>query len=435
MILTGEIPPTLCKTTSLWILDLSSNELNGSIPSCLGNLSSNLQIVKLSKNQFKGTLPTFCTTNIVILDLSSNMLSGSLPHCLFTNTSINLNILDLHDNQLQGTIPQITANSCKLTTFNINNNHFQGSIPSALANCKQLQILDFGNNKMKDSFPSWMVALPELQILILRSNRFQGNLKFKKMEHPFSKLRIMDLSHNQFNGNLPINFFDNFKLMGNSDQNIGLNTTDRSQRSYYEASVSLIVKGMEFEVKRILNIYTSIDLSSNKFDGGVPQVIGELKSLRLLNLSHNSLTGHIPSLKNMSTLESLDLSSNQLAGNISWQLTGLTFLSTLNLSENHLSGPIPHGGQFDTFSNDSFLGNLDLCGGPLTKQCKDDELPAEEVDTVGVGWFDWQMILIGYGSGLVCGLSTGYLVFTTFKPLRFVIFIERVQQKLVDRYN
>ena len=192
---------------------------------------------------------------------------------------------------------------------------------------------------------------------------------------------------------------------------------------------------MVLEVKKILNIYTSIDLSSNKFDGGVSQVIGELKSLRLLNLSHNSLTGHISSLKNMSTLESLDLSSNQLTGNISWQLTGLTFLSTLNLSKNHLSGAILHGSQFDTFSNDSFLGNLDLCGVPLTKKCKDDELSAQDVDDVGVVWFDWQMILIGYGSGLVCGLSTGYLVFTTFKPLRFVIFIERVQQKLVHRYN
>ena len=135
----------------------------------------------------------------------------------------------------------------------------------------------------------------------------------------------------------------------------------------------------------------------------------------------------------MRSLESLDFSSNQLTGIIPRQLTSLTFLSTLNLSENLLTGAIPHGSQFDTFNNDSFMGNLDLCGVPLTKKCKDDELPTQEVDDVGVDWFDWQMILIGYGSGLVCGLSTGYLVFSTFKPQRFVIFIERVQQKLVQR--
>ena len=74
-----------------------------------------------------------------------------------------------------------------------------------------------------------------------------------------------------------------------------------------------------------------------------------------------------------------------------------------------------------------------MYGVPLTKKCKDDELmPSQEVD-VGVDWFDWQMIMIGYVIGLVCGLSTGYLVFTTLKSLRFVIFIERVQQMLVHR--
>ena len=231
----------------------------------------------------------FCTTNIAILDLSSNMLSGALPRCLFTYTNIKLIILDLHDNQLQGTIPQIVGNSCELTTFNINNNHIEGSIPSGLANCKLLQILDLGNNKIKDSFPSWLPTLPQLQILVLRSNRFHGNLSVKMTERPFSKLRIMDLSHNQFSGNLPINFFDNFKLMANSDRRVGINTSF-TIGLYYEASTLLVVKGMELEVKKILYICTSIDLSSNEFTGEVSEVIGEFKSLRLLNLSHNSLT-------------------------------------------------------------------------------------------------------------------------------------------------
>ena len=371
--------------------------------------------------------------SVLVLDLSSNMLDGAVPYCLFMST--NLNILDLHDNQFHGTIPQSFTNACKLTTFNLNNNYMEGSIPLALANCRQLQIFDIGNNKMSGTFPSWLEALPELQILVLRLNRFYGNLSVTKMEHSFPKLRIMDISHNQFNGSLPINFFDNFKLMANSDQHIGLNTSTVSN-SYYEASVSLVVKGMELEVKNILYIYSSIDLSSNKFDGRVPQVIGELKSLRLLNLSHNSLTDNIPSsLGNMSLLESLDLSSNQLTGKIPMQLTSLTSLSTLKLSENHLFGPIPHGTQFNTFGIDSFFGNLALCGFPLTNICRDDESSTPEVDDdVGIDWFDWQMILIGYGSGLVCGLSTGYIVFTTLKPLRFVIFIERAQQKLIRRY-
>ncbi|XP_063947321.1 receptor-like protein 9DC3 [Daucus carota subsp. sativus] len=276
----------------------------------------------------------------------------------------------------------------------MNSNNIEGSVPLALANCTQLQILDFGNNKLKDTFPWWLVALPKLQILVLRSNRLHGNLSVGNViKHPFPKLRIMDLSHNRFSGNLPINFFDNFKDMADSDQRIGVNTTIVGD-SYYEASISLVVKGEDLEVKRILYIYTSIDLSSNKFTGGVPKVLGELKSLRLLNLSDNKLTGHIPSLL----------------------------------------GSIPQGRQLDTMSNDSYLGNLALCGFPLTKKCRYDELPKPEVDDDNDDdWFDWKMMLMGYGSGLAGGLSMGYIVFTTGKPWRFVMFVEKAQQRLIRR--
>lgn len=184
---------------------------------------------------------------------------------------------------------------------------------------------------------------------------------------------------------------------------------------------------------QILNLFTSVDLSSNKFVGELPEAIGELKLLRLLNISHNSLTGHIPSLLgNMCLLESLDLSSNQLTGTIPWQLTSLTFLSALNLSENNLSGKIPLGRQFDTFSDDSFLGNMALCGVPLTKKCRTVESPTQEVDD-DENQFTWQIILMGYACGLVCGLSVGYIVFKTGKPWRFVRFIEGAQQKLIRR--
>ena len=188
--------------------------------------------------------------------------------------------------------------------------------------------------------------------------------------------------------------------------------------------------------KRILSIYTSIDLSSNKFTGELLEVIGVLQSLRLLNVSHNRLLGHIPSsLGNMSLLESLDLSSNQLTGIIPWQLTSLTFLSNLNLSENHLTGEIPQKGQFSTFGNDSYLGNPALCGLPLTKKCRHTVPPTQEVlngdEDDANDELSWEVILIGYACGLICGLSFGYIVFTRGKPWWFVRYIEELQQKLM----
>ncbi|XP_070010009.1 receptor-like protein 9DC1 [Nicotiana sylvestris] len=89
---------------------------------------------------------------------------------------------------------------------------------------------------------------------------------------------------------------------------------------YYTDSVTVVTKGLEREVVRILSLYT-IDLSNKKFEGHIPSVLGDLILLRVLNLSHNGLQGHIPlSLGNLSLVESLDLSSNQLAGKIPEQL-------------------------------------------------------------------------------------------------------------------
>ncbi|KAK1388058.1 receptor like protein 30-like [Heracleum sosnowskyi] len=134
----------------------------------------------------------------------------------------------------------------------------------------------------------------------------------------------------------------------------------------------------------------------------------------------------------MGLFESLDFSSNELTDTIPWQLTSLTFLETLNLSVNNFSGAIPQERKFNTFSNDSFLGNLALCGFPMTKKCRNDEKKTREVDDVdNEDWFKWKIIVMGYGAGLVCGLSRGYIVFTTRKPWRCVKFLEGAQQKLI----
>ncbi|KAL7224442.1 hypothetical protein ACSBR1_025820 [Camellia fascicularis] len=171
-------------------------------------------------------------------------------------------------------------------------------------------------------------------------------------------------------------------------------------QSYYSDSVTIMIKGSEIELQGILTIFTTIDLSHNKFKGEIPNVVGNLCGLRLLNLSHNDPVGNIPSsLGNLRLLESLDLSPNQLSGNIPKQLTSLTFLEVLNFSQNRLEGHIPRGDQFETFDN-----------------CEDDPTFVSE--------FNWKVVGMGYGCGMVLGLVMGYLMFLTGKLKWFVRIAE-----------
>ncbi|GKV50925.1 hypothetical protein SLEP1_g57603 [Rubroshorea leprosula] len=176
------------------------------------------------------------------------------------------------------------------------------------------------------------------------------------------------------------------------------------------------------EYAKILEVFSAVDLSCNKFDGEIPKVAGNLKRLQLLNLSNNILVGPIPTtLGYLANLEALDLSQNKLTGRIPTQLTWLNFLEVFNVSHNHLTGPIPKGQQFDTFENSSFDGNSGLCGMPLSRKCdyyNSESLPPASSTSEGnedsglLAEFDWKLVLLGYGCGLLIGVVIGNIVFT-----------------------
>ncbi|XP_044467563.1 receptor-like protein 33 [Mangifera indica] len=351
---------------------------------------------------------------IEILDLSTNSLSGNIPECMGNFSS--LHVLDLQKNRFNGSIPRSFAKGNNYRTLNFNNNELEGSIPQSLINCSALEVLDLGNNKINDTFPYWLGNLPKLQVLVLRSNKLYGsNWGCSKTKNCFPKLKIFDLSNNKLSGFLPAKYFKTLNAMmdfGEAEKSL-----QYMGENYYQDSVMVTWKGFEYQLVKIITTFSTIDFSNNNFNGEIPEVIGKLHALHLLNLSQNNL----------------------IVGKIPWQLTKLNFLGFLNLSKNHLNEPIPRDNHFDTFPNNSYDGNLALCGFPLSNTCETyEETPqslSKSDDGESSNGFGWKAVLIGYGCGMVLGVTMGYLVFSTGKPLWVIRIVEGRQPRKERRLN
>lgn len=108
--LAGTIPSDLEYCGSLQNLDLSDNNLNGSIPSDICVWLPYLVSIDLSNNKFTGEIP------------------ATLANCSFLNSIV------LSGNKLSGSIPVQFSNLGRLTRFSVADNDLSGSIPSGLSN-------------------------------------------------------------------------------------------------------------------------------------------------------------------------------------------------------------------------------------------------------------------------------------------------------------
>ncbi|KAK6804913.1 hypothetical protein RDI58_002697 [Solanum bulbocastanum] len=431
-LLTGVIP--LPPRAAAYI-DFSNNNFS-TFPPDFGNYLVTARFLSIANNKVIGSIPSsICNSSYLeVLELSNNSLNGIIPPCLAEKSS-TLKVLNLGKNNLIGNIPEKFSYNCELQSLDLSQNHLTGVLPRSLSNCTKLKVLNIGNNKIKDTFPCWLRNMSDLRVLVLRFNGFHGNIDCSQVSSNRTALQIMDLASNNLGGVLPRGSFLELKGMM-ADPSLTHSRSDilhfesQSVRSvYYQDRVTLSLKGQDVTKTNIFLFFTSIDFSSNNFVGNIPEIVGDLRSLYLLNISHNNLTGQIPpAIGNLKQLESLDLSFNKLGGNIPEKLASLTFLSFLNLSSNELVGMIPRGNQIQTFGESSFEGNEGLCGFPLNRTCKNNSADApSEPEVEEEEFISMTEIYVSAILGFVVGIGIIFL------PLLFSKRWNQSYNRTIDR--
>ncbi|PQQ21843.1 putative LRR receptor-like serine/threonine-protein kinase [Prunus yedoensis var. nudiflora] len=312
----GSIPTSIFNLSSLQVTNLNNNQLSGTIPDEIGNLQ-NLEMLALHVNNLHGLIPStiFNISTLTTISLTGNQLAGSLPADIGLGVP-NLQELFLSINKLTGPIPKFISNVSKLTKLDMATNSFTGFIPSTLCALTNLQWLNFEENNLTID-----TSTPELNVLSCMAN--------------LQKLRRLHLVNNPLNTTLPVS-------LGNLSPSL----------QYIDLSICNLRGNIPNDIGNLSSLVL-LNLGRNQLSESIPATMGRLLNLQVLYLNDNKLQGHIPyelcQLENLGDLGlggnqlsgSVNLSSNSLAGSLSEGIGNLKVVTDIDLSNNHFSGIIP----------------------------------------------------------------------------------------------
>ncbi|KAL2334394.1 hypothetical protein Fmac_015607 [Flemingia macrophylla] len=347
--LTGPIPPSIGNLSFLFDLTVGSNNLVGNIPQEICRLK-NLKTISMGINKLSGQLPS-CLYNmsyLTLISVDSNYLNGALPSNMF-HTLPNLQTLFIGGNQMSGPIPTSITNASTLLGFGITENYFVGQVPS-LGKLKDLNLLNIAKNNLgghstKDlEFLKSLTNCSVLGVIDISYNNFGGQLP-DSLGNMSTKLNYFFSGENFISGRIPVALGNliNLVLLTLEDNQLE-GTIPTTFENFQKMQVlALIGNKLSGEIPDLGNFSQLfyLDLGHNMLEGNIPPSIGNCLKLQHMDLSHNNLRGSIPlEVFSLSSITNLDLSQNSLSGGIP-EVGILININMLNFSENHLSGDIP----------------------------------------------------------------------------------------------
>lgn len=163
-------PKHLLNMPSLLVIDLSQNQLSGSIPPITAENDVLLHL-SLYKNNINGAIPSGIEhlTNCSHLDVSINQLTGSMPTEIGLMTTLTYLFLSDNPSFQAGSVPDSYA-QLNLSELSLRNTNRIGPLPSFINEFTDLQLLDLSKNEFTGSVPASWNSLPSIQYLLLNDN-------------------------------------------------------------------------------------------------------------------------------------------------------------------------------------------------------------------------------------------------------------------------